>query len=130
MHIDSSTYNKLHRISMQFCTAPAIIIMIHTQVNAALVDQIEFADVIIVNKVDMVAANDLARVHDLINKLNPRAKVIESNYGKIDVKKILNTNSFDLSVAQTGVGWLQDLHAMTVREVSVLSYDKYVLVMC
>ena len=56
----------------------------------------------------------------MIKRLNHRAKVIESSYGKVDVKQIVNTGMFNLQVAQSGYGWLQDLHAMTVREVSYM----------
>ncbi|KAF2208679.1 hypothetical protein CERZMDRAFT_48751 [Cercospora zeae-maydis SCOH1-5] len=87
-------------------------------VSDLMVDQIEFADVIVLNKIDMVGKKDRGRVLDLIKKLNHRAKVIETNYGKIDVKQIVNTGLFNLEVAQTGYGWLQDLHAMTLREVN------------
>lgn len=54
---------------------------------------------------------------NLIQTLNHRAKVVESSFGKVDVKKLVNTGLFSLEVAQTGYGWLQDLHEMTVREV-------------
>ena len=57
------------------------------------------------------------RLLNLIKKLNHRAKILESSYGKVDVKQIVNTGMFNLQVAQAGYGWLQDLHAMTVREV-------------
>ncbi|KAF2478722.1 P-loop containing nucleoside triphosphate hydrolase protein [Neohortaea acidophila] len=87
-------------------------------VSDLMVDQIEFADVIVLNKTDMV--DDVAKAHmrDLIAKLNHRAQVIESSYGRIDVAQIVNTGMFNLDVAQTGYGWLQDLHAMTLREVN------------
>ncbi|UZP45279.1 hypothetical protein NXS19_013091 [Fusarium pseudograminearum] len=87
-------------------------------VSDLMVDQIEFADVIILNKLDMVDASTKPRLLDLIKKLNHRAKVIESSYGKVDVKQIVNTGMFNLQVAQAGYGWLQDLHDMTVREVN------------
>ncbi|KAJ4003737.1 hypothetical protein NW752_011160 [Fusarium irregulare] len=87
-------------------------------VSDLMVDQIEFADVIILNKLDMVDASTKPRLLDLIKRLNHRAKVIESSYGKVDVKQIVNTGMFNLQVAQSGYGWLQDLHAMTVREVN------------
>lgn len=54
----------------------------------------------------------------MIKQLNHRAKVIESTYGRVDVKQLVNTGLFKLEVAQSGYGWLQDLHAMTVREVN------------
>ncbi|KAH7192910.1 CobW/HypB/UreG, nucleotide-binding domain-containing protein [Fusarium flagelliforme] len=87
-------------------------------VSDLMVDQIEFADVIILNKLDMVDDSTKPRLLDLIKRLNHRAKVIESSYGKVDVKQIVNTGMFNLQVAQSGYGWLQDLHAMTVREVN------------
>lgn len=54
----------------------------------------------------------------MIKKLNHRAKIIEASRGKVDVSQIVNTGLFKLDVAQSGYGWLQDLHAMTVREVN------------
>ncbi|KAL2210995.1 cobW-domain-containing protein [Sarocladium strictum] len=87
-------------------------------VSDLMVDQIEFADVIILNKTDMVDADSKARIRTLIKSLNHRAKVIESSYGKVDVKELVNTGLFNLEAAQTGYGWLQDLHEMTVREVN------------
>lgn len=60
------------------------------------------------------------RILDLITQLNHRAKVIEATFGKVPVKEIVNTGMFSLEQAQTGYGWLQDLHAMTVREVGYL----------
>ncbi|KAK4502046.1 hypothetical protein PRZ48_007857 [Zasmidium cellare] len=87
-------------------------------VSDLMVDQIEFADVILLNKIDRISVADRGRVLDLIKKLNHRAKVIECSYGKIEVREIVNTGMFNLEVAQTGYGWLQDLHAMTVREVN------------
>ncbi|KAH8670542.1 P-loop containing nucleoside triphosphate hydrolase protein [Ilyonectria robusta] len=87
-------------------------------VSDLMVDQIEFADVIILNKVDMIDSETKPQLLSLIQKLNHRAKILESSYGKIDVKEIVNTGLFNLQVAQSGYGWLQDLHAMTVREVN------------
>lgn len=87
-------------------------------VSDLMVDQIEFADIIVLNKIDMVAKETRGEILQLVKKLNHRAKVIETNYGKVDVKELVNTGLFKLDVAQSGYGWLQDLHAMTVREVN------------
>ncbi|KAL3298146.1 PiT family inorganic phosphate transporter [Colletotrichum asianum] len=117
--IDAFTiFNDFHTSDLLSSRRDDVVPEDERTVSDLMVDQIEFADVIVLNKVDMVTKTDLARVLDLIKKLNPRAKVLEANYGKIDVKEIVNTNTFDLKVAQSGVGWLQDLHAMTVREVN------------
>lgn len=87
-------------------------------VSDLMVDQIEFADVIVLNKIDSVSAANRKSIHSLIKKLNHRAKVIECNYGKVPVSEIVNTGMFNIELAQTGYGWLQDLHAMTVREIN------------
>ncbi|KAI6791896.1 hypothetical protein KC361_g7017 [Hortaea werneckii] len=81
-------------------------------------DDIEFADVIVLNKTDMVDAKTKQRILDLMKKLNHRAKIIETSYGKLNVKEIVNTGMFNLEAAQTGYGWLQDLHEMTLRQVN------------
>ncbi|KAF2835462.1 cobW-domain-containing protein [Patellaria atrata CBS 101060] len=87
-------------------------------ISDLMVDQIEFADVIVLNKLDMVSKDTKRRIKDLIVKLNHRAKVLESEFGKIEVKQIVNTGLFNMELAQTGYGWLQDLHEMTLREVN------------
>ena len=87
-------------------------------VSDLLVDQIEFADVIVLNKTSMVSQETRTSIRSLIKKLNHRAKVLETDYGKIDVREIVQTGLFDLERARTGYGWLQDLHEMTVREVN------------
>lgn len=61
------------------------------------------------------------RILSLIKKLNHRAKILESTFCKVDVKELVNTGMFDLAAAQTGYGWLKDLHDMTMREVSQTS---------
>ena len=52
------------------------------------------------------------KITKLLTSLNHRAKIIQSSYGKVPVDEIVNTGLFRLDVAQTGYGWLQDLHAM------------------
>lgn len=84
-----------------------------------MIDQIEFAEVIVLNKTDMFK-NDLkvlAEIKSLIQTLNRRAKIICTNYGRVDVAEVVGTGSFDLEEARTGAGWLQDLHEMMIREV-------------
>lgn len=61
-----------------------------------LFDQVEFANVIILNKIDLVTKETLVYIKEIIGKLNPSAKIIECSYGKIDPKEITNTKLFDL----------------------------------
>jgi len=80
-------------------------------------DQIEFANVIIVNKVDRVDAKTLGRVKAYVKTLNPTAKVIETKYSKVDVQMMLNTGVFKFDEAIASPGWLRSLHEMTVMDV-------------
>jgi len=72
-------------------------------------DQIEFANVIILNKTDLVDQQTLGVLQSCIKKLNPSAKIIHSTFGKVPVEEILNTNTFNFERAQFMAGWQQEL---------------------
>lgn len=72
---------------------------------------------IIVNKIDMVDAATKARVPGLVKKLNLVAKVIETRYSAIDVKEIININTFSFEEVAIGAGWLRSLHELTQMEI-------------
>jgi G3E family GTPase len=74
-----------------------------------LTDQIEFADVIILNKTDLVTPQQLAELKAVIKLLNPVAKIIDSSFSKINPKEILNTGLFDYEKAEASAGWIQEL---------------------
>lgn len=74
-----------------------------------LVQQIEFCNTIIINKVDCVEKEELEKVKKVVRALQPNAKIIETNYAKVDVKDILDTNSFDFEKVATSAGWVQEL---------------------
>ena len=78
-----------------------------------LTDQIEFANVIILNKTDMVDAKTVGVLKAAIQKLNPGAKIINSNFSKVDPKEILNTKLFDFEEAQSSAGWQKELEGGT-----------------
>lgn len=90
-------------------------------VSDLMVDQIEFADVIVLNKTDAVTPEALAGVKDLVRALNREAKILCASYGKVDVGELVNTKLFNLEKAQTGAGWMQDLHELLIREVRLLA---------
>lgn len=81
-----------------------------------MVDQIEFADVIIVNKIDLVNKKQKKKIFKTIKSLNPVAKVYRTNYSRVDVKDVVGTGLFDFEKASSSAGWLQSLHEMTKRE--------------
>lgn len=74
-----------------------------------IIQQIEFCNTIILNKVDEIKKDELEQVKSVIRKLQPKAEIIETNYGKVDVEKILNTKSFDLEEVASSAGWIQEL---------------------
>ncbi|KAF9889519.1 hypothetical protein FE257_007229 [Aspergillus nanangensis] len=85
-------------------------------ISDLMVDQIEFADVIVVNKIATVDRKTRQRIRSIVDMLNPMAKVLEVNYSKVDVKEILDTGRFNFLKAAAGSGWLRSLHEMTKRE--------------
>ena len=78
-----------------------------------LTDQIEFANVIILNKTDLVDIKTIGLLKASIQKLNPGAKIITSDFSKVNPKEILNTNLFDFEEAQTSAGWQKELEGGT-----------------
>lgn len=76
-----------------------------------LTDQIEFANVIILNKTDLVTESTVGLLRAAIRKLNPGAKIITSVFGKVAPSEILNTRLFDFEEAQNSAGWQKELEA-------------------
>ena len=74
-----------------------------------LVEQVEFADVLIINKIDLVNKLQKEELYRSLKALNPYAKIIESEYSKVNLKEVLNTNLFDLEKAQANSGWMRSL---------------------
>lgn len=74
-----------------------------------IIQQIEFCNTIILNKVDTVTPEQLGKVKAIIRKLQPKAVMFETTYGQIDVDEILNTNRFDFESASMSAGWIQEM---------------------
>ena len=74
-----------------------------------LTDQVEFANVIILNKSDLVSEDQLGVLEKMLNKLNPTAKIIRTTHSKIDPREILNTGLFDYEIAEQSAGWQKEL---------------------
>lgn len=72
-----------------------------------LVQQIEYCTTIILNKVDLVTPEEKQRVLEVIKALQPQAKIIETNFGKVEVKDILSTGRFDYEKILESAGWIQ-----------------------
>ncbi|XEC93096.1 GTP-binding protein [Paenibacillus tarimensis] len=76
-----------------------------------LIDQIEFCDVLLLNKCDMVEERELVKLENMLRKLQPRAKHIRTTQGKVDPNVILNTGLFDFEEASRSAGWIRELEA-------------------
>lgn len=72
-----------------------------------LVDQIEFANVIIVNKTDLLSPYDLEQLEQVIRRLNPNAKILRSRESRVPLEEVMGTGRFQLSEAESSPGWLE-----------------------
>ncbi|NUK72465.1 GTP-binding protein [Streptomyces lunaelactis] len=85
-------------------------------VSDLLIDQIEFADVIVVNKLDLVGEEQAARLRAALTRLNPLARIVPARHGRVATTDILGTGRFDLERAQQAPGWVMELNGDHVPE--------------
>jgi len=74
-----------------------------------ITDQIEFADVILLNKYDLVDKETLGVIKSTIKRLNPRAEIITTQHSKVSLDKVINTGKFNFEEAEQSAGWLEEL---------------------
>ena len=74
-----------------------------------VIQQIEFCDILIMNKISEVTTEELSRVKKIIKHLQPKAKLIETNFSKVDMTDILDTNLFDMENVLTSAGWFVEI---------------------
>jgi len=91
-----------------------------------LIDQIEFCDVLLLNKCDMLDNDELNQLEAVLRKLQPRAKLIRTVKGEVDPAQILNTGLFDFEEASQSAGWLKELekpvHVPETEEYGISSF--------
>lgn len=75
-----------------------------------LVDQIEFANVILLNKTDLISDEDMVIVRSIIRSLNAKAEVIETTNSSVPLNKVMDTGKFDIEEAQEHPLWAQELY--------------------
>lgn len=91
-----------------------------------LVDQIEFANVLIINKCDLVDAAEILRIEQLLHHLNPTAKILKSVRGEIDLHEIVNTHRFSESWAAENRNWLVVKRGEEVSETEEYGFKSFV----
>lgn len=74
-----------------------------------LIQQIEFCDMILLNKVSEVSPEDLARVKRIIRVLQPKAEIIECDYGRVDLDRLIETGKFNFERVATSAGWISQI---------------------
>jgi len=91
-----------------------------------LIEQVEFANVILLNKTDLVDSEEqLTKTKEAIRSLNHKAKIITSQYSKIELKEILNTGIFDMHEASMSPGWIQEIRRVKASDDPHSEADEY-----
>ena len=80
---------------------------------ALVIEQIEFSNIILLNKAAEVSAEELAKIKSVIRALQPTAEIIETNYCDVPFEKILNTRLFDFDKVATSATWIQEIEDAT-----------------
>lgn len=91
-----------------------------------LTDQIEFANVIVLNKTDLVTGEQLGLIKSMIRKLNPGAALVCSEMGKVELKRILNTGLFDFEKTSQSAGWIEELNKKHIPETEEYGISSFV----
>ena len=74
-----------------------------------VIQQIEFCNIVLLNKASEVSADELQRIRKIVRALQPRARILECDYGDIDLDSILNTGSFDFEKVATSATWIHEI---------------------
>ncbi|MDP8568706.1 zinc metallochaperone GTPase ZigA [Methylophilus aquaticus] len=91
-----------------------------------LVDQIEFCDVLVLNKTDLMTPSEIGQLEGILKTLNPRAHLLHSSFGKVPLNRIMNTGLFDFDQAAEAPGWLQELRGEHVPETEEYGISSFV----
>lgn len=91
-----------------------------------LINQIEFCDVLVINKCDLISDEEMQKLQKMLKGLQPNAKIILSSHGKINAEEILNTGRFNFEKASQSAGWIEELqkeiHLPETEEYGIVSF--------
>lgn len=97
----------------------------HRTVTDLLIDQIEFANVIVLNKVDLVSDEQAREVEAVVKALNPGATILMATRGQVPLENVLDTGAFDYDEASSSAGWIRELqgeHTPEAEEYGITSF--------
>jgi G3E family GTPase len=89
-------------------------------------DQVEFADTIVINKIDRVSHDERAVLRAILHQLNPVAVLVEAERGRVPLDEVLNTGRFDMEKAQQSAGWLRELNQIHTPETEEYGIGSFV----
>lgn len=95
-------------------------------VTDLLIDQVEFADVLVINKIDTVSDVQLAELTAILRVLNPDAQIVPAQQGRVPLAEVLRTNRFDLERASRAAGWMQTLRGAWRSEADEYGIQSFV----
>lgn len=91
-----------------------------------LIEQIEFCDVLVLNKTDLLTKDEIARLEALLKTFNPRADIVHASFGKVPLARVMNTGKFNFDDAANAPGWLQELRGEHVPETEEYGISSFV----
>ncbi|MBH0312474.1 GTP-binding protein, partial [Alcaligenes faecalis] len=91
-----------------------------------LIEQIEFCDVLVLNKIDLISEPERERLMAILNSLNPRARIETAEFGKVPLERVLNTGLFGFEEASRAPGWLQELRGTHTPETEEYGIGNFV----
>jgi G3E family GTPase len=95
-------------------------------ISDLLIDQVEFANVIVINKIDLVTPAEYAELNAILGKLNPSARILTSERGNVPLTEVLATNLFDMEKARSSAGWIQELNQVHTPETDEYKIGSFV----
>lgn len=91
-----------------------------------LIEQIEFCDVLVLNKTDLMSKPEIKQLEGILKTLNPRAAIVHSSFGKVSLDCVMNTGKFDFESAQDAPGWLKELRGEHMPETEEYGISSFV----
>jgi len=91
-----------------------------------LVDQVEFCDVIVLNKADLVAEAELGKLEATLRRLNPRARIVRATFGEVPIDTIMGTGLFDIEKAKEAPGWMAEMRGAHIPETEEYGLGSFV----
>ena len=108
--VDASTFQVQLRSGASLAEADLAISDVDERTLSTLhTEQVEFADVVVVNKTDLVTAEELRHVEAVVRSLNPGAEIVRAERGRVALQRVLGTGRFDMEAAEQRPAWIQEL---------------------